>query len=274
MKNITKYTASLSGNVFSLSTYTVEKEKTPPPFRALTEDEIERHHQELADKIKATKPKRKKITAFSDASRRRLVKYTREVPKSRFTGLITLTYPDTPDVQVSKEDVNQFLEYMRRYANSLTFSALWIMEFQDRGTVHYHVWTNSWIPKGKITKAWNRIIGAMPDTPSTNVKAWKAFSKSGLSSYVAKYAKKQAQKELPEELDGAGRWWGKVGDVSTPNAVKTEVTREQYDEIKTDALNRGWKEIESEWCRVFIVDECDRYALLERLAKIKDLISK
>ena len=329
MKNITrnKYVASLSNTLLSLSIHEIV---TPAPqYRLPTLAEIEAHHDEQSKK--PAQKKRQKISKFSDASRRRLVKYAREIPKDRFTGFITLTYPVAPeDVGESKEHINQFLEMLRREAaprrpvpspqtrgdaskspasksprrsnsgapsraaasliaqamkqkhkkkkpprsRAAPFSALWVMEFQERGAVHYHIWTNKWISKTKVQKTWNRIIGIPDDellvVPSTNVRAWRSYSKSGLASYVAKYATKQAQKELPNGIDGAGRWWGKVGDTSTPLGLKIEVTKEQFDKLKKAAIGQQWREIEHDYCRLFVIPEYDRMTLFKWLSIMKN----
>jgi hypothetical protein len=316
MQNITyarerKYTVSLSGSLLCLLSYATKTAKRPQVQSA----------NDAPDPIEHTPhtPKRSKITDFSSASRRRLVKYTREIPKDRYKSFITLTYPTAPDPIETKSHLDRMLELLRRAASSLPsrhnslalsptaaseasarsnrvacrpqrpvaplapiakkskkkkakaaprsragflrkpFSALWVMEYQERGVVHYHIWSSHYIDKAELQRLWNQIISAPAETPSTRVDGWKAYTKTGLSSYVAKYARKEAQKTLPEELakSGAGRWWGKVGDVSTPYAIKKTISRDDFHRIRKICKTKGYKALPIEYCDLYVMPESD-----------------
>ena len=318
-----QYTASLSGNLLSLSTYDKRDER----------DYDKRDERDT--NTPNTQKKRQIITKFTESSRRRLVKYCREIPKNRFKNLITLTYPTAPNPILSKQHLDRMIELLRRNAadtlsprpnahalentgtsktpaclnggavlqcaaasaaaniageksgekekaqkakrtrlRATAFSALWIMEYQKRGVVHYHIWSTHWFPKAELMRLWNQIIDAPPNTPSTRVDSWKAYTKSGLASYVSKYARKEAQKELPPELleTGAGRWWGKSGDTSTPLAIKKRINEQDFDCLinlaKEKAKENVWREITFDYANLYVVCESDRIALFQLIEQM------
>lgn len=283
--------------------------------------------------------KRAAVKGFSEASKRRLVKYTREINKDRFQSFITLTYPNAPEPKEAKAHLDRIIQEIRRYveqsaprrlsvsrqtrgdandAQSKTpraartvprlsvssrrysranetknkskrnggetaaavkvlktpFSILWVMEFQKRGAIHYHIWCSHFVPKQKLRRAWNKIIGEKTDTPSTDIRRWKVYTKSGLSSYVRKYAAKQIQKELPEELKetGAGRWWGVCGDVSRPNFITADVTPSETDKTllkKLVQIAENSKEIECPYVELFKLSTEKQTEIHELLAAIE-----
>ena len=323
-----KYRATLSGGVLTLSNYLPKKPQNDDKKSVLT-----------AENASAQKAKRGKVMGFSVASKRRLVSYTREIPKDRFKTFITLTYPIAPDPLDAKAHLDRIIQEIRRQVNPLDaprrpvsprqtrgdgeqiarmkaaraartvprrpvpprrfsenyerenkseqqkksnprkrggkkpteLSILWVMEFQERGAIHFHLWCSHFVGKNRLRLLWNRIIGEPLDTPSTDVRGWRAYSKSGLSCYVAKYANKQMQKTLPPELadKGAGRWWGIIGDVSRPLFVTTEITAEDCEELNNRAAELNYKHIQNEWVRLYVVTEDDRDTLQKLLEAIK-----
>jgi hypothetical protein len=324
-----KYRATLSGSVLTLSNYLPKKPQNDDKKSVLT-----------AETAPAKEPtKRGKVTGFSIASKRRLVKYSREIPKDRFKSFITLTYPIAPDPLEAKAHLDRIIQEIRRLIAPLDaprrpvsprqtrgggeqiakmqaaraartvprrpvpprrfsekyereakskqkkksnprkrgnkkpteLSILWVMEFQERGAIHFHLWCSHFVGKNRLRLLWNRIIKAPIETPSTDVRAWRAYSKSGLSCYVAKYANKQMQKTLPPELaeQGAGRWWGIIGDVSRPLFVTTEITAEDCEEFNKRAAELNYKHIQNEWVRLYVVPENERDTLQKLLESIR-----
>lgn len=232
-----KYCVSMNGNLICLS-------------------------QHNPNKPREATAKRGKVTKFSDKSRANLLKYTRGIPKDRYKVFTTLTYKNAPTD--AKNHLDRILKELESAAkeskNKKEFSALWCMEYQERGVIHFHVWSTHYIDKKELRKKWNRITKQDAANPSTDVRAWQAKSQSGLSSYVSKYAAKQEQKELPEELKetGAGRWWGVRGDDSTPLKIKKRVTQNDYEKIQQEIVHeRLYKKINIEYVNLFVVPDKD-----------------
>ena len=244
-----KYCASMNGNLICFSQYDPNK---PRPEQQ----------------------KRGKVTLFSQKARASLLKYTRGIPKDRYKVFTTLTYKDAP--VDAKDDLDRMLKEFEKSAkeskNKKLFSALWCMEYQERGVVHFHIWHTHYIDKKELRKKWNRITKQDAANPSTDVRAWQANSHSGLSSYVSKYAAKQEQKELPEELKetGAGRWWGVRGDNSTPLQQKKRLSQADYEKLRDEiALERRYKKINIDYVNLFVVPDKDIDYIFQLLHKLQ-----
>lgn len=156
------------------------------------------------------------ISGFSISSSRRLKRYCRAA-KSKYRTMLTLTYPAEwkPHPKVAKRNLRAFFERVRRsrFWKDAESSMLWIMEFTAAGTIHFHGWYTGYIDKGWLSHNWNAI--ACPGNGAhlkagTRIEAFRA-PKSHLIRYVLKYAAKREQKNLPQGVDSAGRWWGVVG---------------------------------------------------------------
>ena len=67
-----------------------------------------------------------------------------------------------------------------------------------------------------LGRVWSRIVdgGEKCRRVHSHVKQWDVIRKSdGAVRYVAKYAKKQKQKEVPAEYQNVGAFWGTSRDV-------------------------------------------------------------
>lgn len=156
--------------------------------------------------------------------------------------MLVLTFRECPTEP--KLALRRFVRKMRMFG-PLQWG--WVMEFQSRGAVHFHVFLErryfrrfSWhkervIRRGKATDLvrggleellvsfWMQSVGDKhPD--------FVAFQHGGIcellrtpdaaARYVAKEAGKRAQKTLPEWLEGAGRWWW-LSPAAKPRPVGT-----------------------------------------------------
>lgn len=110
----------------------------------------------------------------------------------------------------------------------MQFSALWFMEFQQRGAPHLHLMifdtgmTRQHIKQMRswIGRAWANIV----DHPDKHEK--QKHMKAGTQvarmrkphfGYACKYASKAEQKEVPKEFEDVGRFWG-VWNYKAPEA--------------------------------------------------------
>lgn len=156
-------------------------------------------------------PVRSEIQSFSVHSRRRL-KFT---SSNAFPSLISqfgMTYHKAePDGRTVKKHLNNFCTQFRKLFPSAGY--LWILEFQSRGTPHFHFFTTLDHSREiglKLAEIWHRI--AEPDSKShlrfhqheSNFIKWDM----GSGSYLCKYLDKTAQKFVPVDFTGVGRFWG------------------------------------------------------------------
>ncbi len=160
--------------------------------------------------------RRGEIDGFSDASRRRLKRVASDA-RSDLVSQFCLTYHQLdPDSVTAKEHLNAWLTWLRGVLKlqDVKLKYLWVMEFQKRGVLHYHVFVN--IPAApsselhlRMAKAWTRITkeGSKHEKFHANAKNWIDWS-MGTGAYLCKYLDKQAQKAVPEDFGTTGRFWG------------------------------------------------------------------
>lgn len=167
------------------------------------------------------------ITEFSVKSGINMRRFLREC-SAKYTGFITLTYPMgyTRNGRESKEHLRRFLQELQRKAardypeQRSIFSAFWFMEFQERGAIHYHIFTNTFVSKEWLSTRWYEIVGSEDVRhlhAGTNVQSLLK-GRAGTVSYAGKYASKQCQKVIPDDMKDCGRFWGVVGDRSRMSA--------------------------------------------------------
>ena len=132
---------------------------------------------------------RGKITDFSDASRVRLFDLVHRLDVKRKPIFVTLTYGDDyPNAETAKIHLKTLLERIRKKLDSLQVSAIWRMEFQERGAPHFHIVFFDLPYIDKLTwQYWWEEITAHPE-PFTRVERVK--SHRSLMSYISKYIAK------------------------------------------------------------------------------------
>ena len=169
---------------------------------------------------------RKQIEGFSGRSASRMRKYLRET-MSEYGVFITLTYPYGHgfDGERAKRDLAAMLKRMRRYTHSDAvwhdYSSFWFLEFQERGSIHFHIFSTHRFPKELIANWWYEIVGSDDERhrrAGTRIEKIKA-GKHGICAYASKYAAKQCQKSVPESFGFVGRFWGVSGRRDTMSAV-------------------------------------------------------
>lgn len=157
-----------------------------------------------------------------------------EVKLDKRTGQ-RVVVPCATGGRLFKDHLRAFRERLTRYFKKHdvhAFSALWFLEFQARGAPHVHfiLFDVDMTPelrkklRGWLGRAWSSIVG----NPSKHEQdkhrragTQIARMKKSHFGYAAKYASKAEQKEVPEEFNDVGRFWGVwnykkvVGDVLT-----------------------------------------------------------
>ena len=181
---------------------------------------------------------RSEISSFSAKSKSRL-KFT---SANAFPSLITqfgMTYHKTcPDGRTVKKHLNQFLTELRFKHPGVKH--LWILEFQSRGTAHFHIFLSLEHSKklGKeLGEIWHRI--AEPDSKQhlqfhqheKNFIKWDM----GSGSYLCKYLDKESQKCVPSGFTGVGRFWGSSrGLVPEPDQIEASDLNAAFSYETTD----------------------------------------
>ena len=171
---------------------------------------------------------------MSAASRLRAAFAFANAPR-RWGAMVTLTFPEQP----SRPKLH-FRRWRQRMRDVLSAETQWgwIMEFQLRGVIHFHVFIeharlvelrflwDHWIQpvrrhgrdtdlvRGRLEHLCvTRWLDGLPSrTQAADAFNWGGIvelfrSPEGAARYTAKEASKRAQKELPEGVEAAGRWW-------------------------------------------------------------------
>lgn len=157
--------------------------------------------------------RRGRVVGFSKASRRRLLRKLSRLDDTR-PKFITLTYPsEYPDAQTAKRHLRAFLQRVRRRVPEA--SAVWRLEFQDRGAPHFHLLCYNWpyISFETVKSWWSEIIGVIDSQPLF-VRVEQVRSKRGTMYYASKYMSKPTARPAAGAFFNydaylyAGRVWG------------------------------------------------------------------
>lgn len=128
------------------------------------------------------------------------------------------------DGRIVKKHLHCMIERLRYYRPDLRY--LWILEFQERGAPHFHLFLSE-EPNRELQQflasAWVDITDP-GNGQALNVHMHpKNFIKwdMGGGTYVAKYLEKQSQKQVPEGFENVGRFYGASrGAVPLPSTVR------------------------------------------------------
>jgi hypothetical protein len=164
--------------------------------------------------------KRGKIKELSRKARQRMKTHARNVPDGTFKAILTLTYPAeyTTDGKEVKRHMNLMKKWLQRHGCADGF---WFLEFQKRGAPHFHMFLKCWPAGGvyAVSEAWCSIVGSddakhlqwhKGELSGTPCLEWLRMPHAA-SAYVTKYASKEQQKDVPEEYQDVGRFWGYWG---------------------------------------------------------------
>jgi len=172
---------------------------------------------------------RAEIRAYSPKSLRRLKRSIQAVPhtiNNNKLKMITLTYHNDPDSPVeAKRDLDSFFKRLQRRSPESFF--IWKLEYQKRGTIHYHILCYNMpfsptLPQD-VARDWNEITGQ----DEQHLKAGTRVEVIKKPQYISKYV----GKPIEAKAEAPGRYWGirnkKAYDIAKDEKI-IPVNREQY----------------------------------------------
>jgi len=155
-------------------------------------------------------PGRGMVTFLSKKSKKRL---TWIYSQKDWKSMLTLTYHKMGvDYRETKKHLNVFLRAISR--DKLKY--LWVVEFQSRGAVHYHVWLSRELTlqkRKKYMRVWLRATIKYNGSKEAvrfhmHERVYSKWDVKVNLNYAAKYAAKLEQKMMPVGFKTIGRWWG------------------------------------------------------------------
>lgn len=170
---------------------------------------------------------RQKITEFSQKSRKAMLERMARLDYSGRVTFVTLTYKTDVSHSDAKSHLRAFLKRLSRKHPGTQHASVWRMEYQKRGTIHWHI-----MCFGLPFTAWNtlredwREITDQPDIKMVRIE--RIHDPKKARSYVAKYIAKQTDSSPASPLfnymtnqavlGNPGRFWGIEGRASLPFA--------------------------------------------------------
>lgn len=173
------------------------------------------------------------VKEFSDNSRRRLL-FAAYNAAAEWRSFSTLTYPrEFPtDGRTVKEHLHLFLDSLHYHFGDVSW--LWALEFQARGSPHYHLLASQFIPKEWLSQRWYEVVGS---GDSRHLRAGTSIEscsgrKQGAAYMVKIYGAKKFQKTVPEDFSNVGRFWGVSRGLVVPLHT-VELQREDMNIVRT-----------------------------------------
>lgn len=174
---------------------------------------------------------RKPIVKLTNTALARLA-WTSQTTQTKFHSMLTMTYGKyyPENGKQVKEDIRMLIQFLKR--QNYTRNYLWFLEFQKRGAPHVHVMVQAdaitpkmrvglatWWMDRQINSEWmfdhnfpdDIVLGEAAKLFKFNVRyeVWSTIRKpDGWRRYVMKYACKTNQKDVPEDFQNVGRFWG------------------------------------------------------------------
>lgn len=207
------------------------------------------------------------IKEFSYEARYRLLHFCKNC-NADFFSMLTITYPrDFPrDGKAVKNDLRKFKQWLQREVEGI--QGVWFLEFQRRGAPHFHfllsvdlrdqgtlitkrrggtrrgeksdTYATVDICEKRAAASWYRIVKSGDEKHLKAGVCWEVLeSHDAALRYAAMHAGKPKQKEVPEDYQNVGRFWGKIGPIAIVGGEEFEMTSEQiFERFGVDAMSR------------------------------------
>jgi hypothetical protein len=214
----------------------------------------------IGDSEKVGGGKRGEISVFSADSRFRLFRTLHQLEFKRVT-FMTLTYPGEfpTDKRIYKGHLKEF---RRRFEKAYgKISAVWRLEFQERGAPHFHIMFLDcpfvgvkdlcWMWKC-VTHTWDmahELLGV--DVKLVTDRSEKRL----IAKYLGKYIAKVDERKVKNDTRDVGRYWGKWNIVD-PQPVEYEIGDWEAGRIVgvilgSDLASTTWRPVDPTMCTVF-----------------------
>lgn len=183
------------------------------------------------------------VTSFSKASRKRLIDLTSRLDvKGHRVVFMTLTFSSNPELSEARRAFKMFTMRIRR--KNPQMSAIWRLERQKRGAIHYHLimFDFPFTPQAGLQSSWEECTGE--ETSILDIRLVRRGRKS-VMYYVSKYVAKHGDGDgdgvsgstslvkgtYQHEVE-SGRHWGYINREKLPFADRFEYHVEGGDAVR------------------------------------------
>lgn len=176
---------------------------------------------------------------------------------------ITLTIPDLATSLTGKESykllLKPFIQTMQRVHGMRDY--IWKAELQQRGTIHYHITTNTFINYQHIKKRWNQLLdkaGLMNDYKAkhghsnpNSTDVHKVYNDDNIEAYMEKYISKASTTD--ESIHG--KVWDCSLSLKSNKLFTVDLTRENEQNIITLDKSKKAKSLSSDYFEIIYFDQ-------------------
>jgi hypothetical protein len=227
---------------------------------------------------------RGEVKGWSRAAVRRHTRWLYSVDSSSLDGAgfaATLTMRDTPD------DAAAFHRARRAFLMRLERAGLlrnhWVVEWQRRGTPHFHMalyWPADAAPadlaaaRGIIVRAWLAVAAGWGAGEAAQVVksidgplGWLQY----LSKHAARGVEHYQRSGKPAGWEKSGRLWGYGGEWPVTEPLKLQLSREGYWEFRR--LVRAWRIADARAALAVARDDAARRSAVRRLKGARQMLA-
>jgi len=180
-------------------------------------------------------------------------------------NFVTLTVSSHKNIDINEGYKNLMKPFLRKLRATGPLSYIWKAEFQERGQLHYHVTTNTFIHWSTLRNTWNNLqrkhrylddfaskTGHF-DANSTDVHA--VYKINDLASYLSKYMSKPVYDQSKKDQKGKPLLAnGKIWDCSTDlkqQRFSFELTNHTELALKEAVKRKEVTIVPLEYCTIF-----------------------
>lgn len=167
---------------------------------------------------------RQNIYAFSRASRRRLLQFMARLKTRKIRAtFVTLTFKGCPSAKEAKEALKRFTMRVRRKFEEV--SGVWRMEYQERGSIHFHMlmFNLPFWKQAELQATWEKCTREEMSRADIRLVHGTRMVMSYISKYIAKVDQGIRKTSLVNDAyqhdtgeSSAGRFWGYINKELLP----------------------------------------------------------
>ncbi len=218
-----------------------------------------------------------------------------------YSLFITLTIKKQKKGDEFKNHVDKYLKFLIRHIkktniNTDKLSICWFLEFQKNGNPHIHMYVGGvkslYVDRYIMSKYWGLNCIGDKDVARVGHNITKMYgSRQQRINYGMKYARKNEQKQVPEDYINVGRFWGVRGNrertdhiivinpIRNSNRTKQKEINQAISIIKSVIIEmktklNGYIYSDSDNTSLFIPYDCENRETIKKILyqKIKYLL--